>query len=193
MERLLQDLRFALRLLWKDRGFTLTTVATLALCVAANTAIFAVVHSVPAQATAIPAGRSDGDHFQLLSRGRGASGVEWSSRLLRSPRAGTAFEEIAMYRTTGMTIGGQGTGEIERISAMQVTPSFFRLLQSQPLRGQVFTEKEAEVGHDKKVVLSYGMWQRLFGCRDDALGRDLRMNGVLYSIVGVMPDDVPLP
>ena len=70
-----------------------------------------------------------------------------------------------------MTIGGQGTGEVERMSAMQVTPSFFRLSGPIRYRGQVFTEKEAEVGHDKKVVLSYGLWQRLFGAEDDAIGK----------------------
>ena len=187
MERLLQDLRFALRLLWKDRGFTLTTVATLALCVAANTAIFAVVHSVLLRPLPFPQADQMATIFNSYPGAgalRSSSGVpDYYDRLTQT----TAFEEIAMYRTTGMTIGGQGIGEIERVSAMQVTPSFFRLLQSQPHRGQLFTEKEAEVGHDKKVVLSYGLWQRLFGGRDDALGRDLRMNGVLYSVVGIMP------
>jgi len=188
MERLLQDLRFALRLLWKDRGFTLTTVATLALCVAANTAIFAVVHSVLLKPLPFPRAEQMATVFNSYPGAgalRASNGVpDYYDRLAHAP----AFEEIAMYRQAGMTIGGQGTGEIERVSVMQITPSFFRLLQSQPHRGQVFTEKEAEVGHDKKVVLSYGMWQRLFGGRDDAIGRDLRMNGVLYTIVGVMPD-----
>jgi predicted permease len=187
VERLIQDLRFALRLLWKDRGFTLTTVATLALCVAANTAIFAVVHSVLLKPLPFPQADQMATIFNSYPAAgalRATNGVpDYYDRLAQT----TAFEEIAMYSTTGMTIGGQGTGEIERVSAMQVTPSFFRLLQSQPHRGQLFTEKEAEVGHDKKVVLSYGLWQRLFGGRDDALGRDLRMNGVLYSVVGVMP------
>jgi predicted permease len=99
-----------------------------------------------------------------------------------------AFEEIAMYRTSGVTIGGEGLGDIERVSSMPVTPSFFRLLRAEPYRGQLFSEKESEVGQDKKVVLSYGLWQRLFAGRDDALGRDLRINGVLYTIVGVMPE-----
>ena len=92
-----------------------------------------------------------------------------------------------MYRTQGVTLGGQGLGEVERITSMPVTPSFFRVLRATPYRGQLFTEKEAEPGQDKKVILSYALWQRLFGGRDDALGHDLRINGVLYSVVGVMP------
>ena len=188
MERLFQDLRFALRLLWKDRGFTFTTVATLGLCVAANTAIFAIVHSVLLKPLPFPQPEQIAAIFNSYPGAgalRASNGVpDYYDRLAQAP----AFEEIAMYRTAGMTIGGQGTGEIERLTAMQVTPSFFRLLRAQPHRGQLFTEKEAEVGYDKKVVLSYGMWQRLLGGRDDAIGRDLRINGVLYNIAGVMPD-----
>jgi predicted permease len=70
---------------------------------------------------------------------------------------------------------------------MPVTPSFFRVLRAQPLRGRVFTEQEAEVGQNRKVVLSYGMWQRLYAGADSAVGRQLRINGVFYDIVGVMP------
>jgi predicted permease len=188
MERLRQDLRFAIRLLWKDRGFTATTVATLALCVGANTAIFAIVHSV--LLTPLPFPEADRiatiyNSYPGAGAVRASNGVpDYYDRLAQVP----AFEEIAMYRTSGVTIGGQGLGEVERVSSMPVTPSFFRLLEAQPFRGQVFTEKEGEAGHDKKAVLSYGLWQRLFGGRDEALGRDVRINGVLYNVIGVMPE-----
>src|SRR5688572_26423642 len=154
MERLLQDLRFATRLLWKDRGFTLTTVATLALCVAANTAIFAIVHSVLLKPLPFPEADRIATIFNSYPGAgavRASNGVpDYYDRLAQAP----AFEEIAMYRTTGVTLGGQGMGEAERITSMPVTPSFFRLLKAAPYRGQLFTEKEAEVGQDKKVVLS---------------------------------------
>ena len=68
---------------------------------------------------------------------------------------------------------------------MPVTPSF-RLLR-QALRGRIFTEQEAEVGQNRKVILSYGLWQRLFGGRDEAVGKELRINGNQFTIVGVMP------
>lgn len=188
MERLLQDLRFATRLLWKDRGFTTTTVATLALCVAANTAIFAIVHSVLLTPLPFPEAERLATIFNSYPGAgavRASNGVpDYFDRLAQV----SAFEEIAMYRTSGVTIGGQGLGDVERISSMPVTPSFFRALKAQPHRGQLFSEKEAEVGHDKKVVLSYGLWQRLFGGRDAALGSDVRINGVLYTVIGVMPE-----
>ena len=72
---------------------------------------------------------------------------------------------------------------------MIVTPSFFRVLRTQPLRGQLFTEEQGELGQEKVVILTHGFWQRLFGGRDDAIGQDLRLGGEPYKIVGVMPPD----
>jgi predicted permease len=187
VDRLLHDLRFAVRLLWKDRGFSLTAISTLALCVAANTAIFAVVHSV----LLTPLPFQEPERLATVFNAYPGAGIMRSSngvpdyfdRLAQVE----AFEGLAMYRGAGVTLGGQATGEVERLTSMQVTPSFFRLLRAEPLRGQVFTDKEAEVGFDRKVVLSEGLWQRLFGGRDDALGRDLRINGVPYTVIGILP------
>jgi predicted permease len=186
MDRLLQDLRFAARILWKDRGFTATTVATLALCVAANTAIFAVVHAVLLK----PLPFAEPERLAVLFNSYPAAGAvrasngvpDYYDRLAQAP----AFEELAMYRSSGVTVGGEGAA-VERVTSMPVTPSFFRVLRAQPLRGRVFTEQEAEVGQNRKVVLSYGMWQRLYAGADSAVGRQLRINGVFYDIVGVMP------
>src|SRR6187401_150641 len=138
MDRLLQDLRFAARLLLKDRGFALTTVATLALCIAANTAIFAVVNAVLLKPLPFP----ESDRLAVVFNSypgagalRASNGVpDYYDRLAQTP----AFEELAMYRSNGVTIGGQGSA-VERITSMPVTPSFFRLLRAEPLRGRVFT------------------------------------------------------
>jgi predicted permease len=188
MDRLLQDLRFGLRILWKDRGFTFTTVATLALCIAANTSIFAVINAVLLRPLPFP----EPERLTVIFNSypgagavRASNGVpDYYDRLAQM----TAVEEIAMYRTAGATIGGQG-GDVERVTSMPVTPSFFRVLRTQPHRGVLFTEKEAEPGQNQKVVLSYAAWQRLFGGGDDAIGRDLRINGVPYTVVGVLPAD----
>ncbi|MFN2445733.1 MAG: ABC transporter permease [Vicinamibacterales bacterium] len=187
MERLVQDLRFAARLLWKDRSFTLTTVLTLALCLAANIAIFAIVHSVLLRPLPFPEPERLVTVFNSYPGAgvvRASSGVpDYYDRL----RDVAAFEALAMYRTTGVTIGGQQQGEVERVTSMPSTPSFFRLLEVRPLRGQLFTEQEAEPGNDRKVVLSHGLWQRKFAGRDDAVGQDLRIGGVPHTIVGVLP------
>ncbi|MBA3270521.1 MAG: ABC transporter permease, partial [Acidobacteria bacterium] len=188
MDRLLHDLKFATRLLWRDRGFTVTVVATLALCVGANTSIFAVVNSVLLKPLPFVEAERIATIFNSYPGAgalRASNGIpDYFDRLAQMP----AFEEIAMYRTGGVTLGGQGGGDVERLTSMMVTPSMFRLLRAQPHRGQLFSENEAEVGQNRKVVLGYGLWQRLFGGRDEALGRDLRINGVLYTVVGVMPE-----
>src|SRR5688500_14837931 len=148
MDRLLQDLRFATRLLWKDRGFTVTVVATLALCVAANTAIFAVVNSVLLKPLPFAEPERIATVFNAYPGAgalRASNGVpDYYDRLAQMP----AFVEIAMYRVNGVTLGGQAGADVERVTSMPVTPSFFRMLGAQPYRGLLFSEKEAEPGHD---------------------------------------------
>lgn len=187
MDRLAQDVRFALRLLWKDRGFTATTVATLALCIAANTAIFAVIHGVLLEPPPYPgAGRLITIYNSYPGAGavRASNGVpDYYDRLAHM----SSVDEIAMYRTAGVTIGGEGAGEIERVTSMQVTPSLFRTLGAGAHRGRLFIEDDAEVGGPRTVVLGYGSWGRLFGGQDDAVGKDLRINGVQYTVIGVLP------
>ena len=185
MEQLWQDLRVAARGLLKDRAFSVTTIATLALCLAANIAIFAVVDGVLLK----PLPFAEADRLVSLHNsypGAGApiadNGVpDYYDRLT----ALTAFEGLAMYRQNGMTIGGD-TRDAERLQGLIVTPSFFQVLRVEAFRGRVFTEEEAEVGKDQKVLLTHGFWQRQFGGADNALGQSLRVNGVPMTIIGVL-------
>ncbi len=189
MDRLLQDLRFAVRVLWKDRGFAITTVATLALCLAANVGIFAIVDGVLLKP--LPFEQPDRliriyNKYPGAGVGLADNGVpDYFDRLAHM----SAAESIAMFRQAGVTVSGSGLGEAERIQAMTVTPSFFRVLKVQPARGQAFTEAQGEVGQEKVVILSHGFWQRVFGGRDEAIGQDLRLGGEPYRIVGVMAPD----
>ena len=187
MERLLQDLRFATRLLLKDRPFSVTVVLTLALCIGANAAIFAVVNSVLLR----PLPVDGADRLVLLYNSYPKAGVERASSGVPDYydrlRETDVFEELAMYQQRGVTVGGSGSAE--RLTGVAARPSLFRMLRAAPAKGRVFTEEEAEPGTERKVVLSDGLWQRLFGGRDEAIGQDLRINGVPYQIVGVMPPD----
>lgn len=187
MERLVQDLRFATRLLWKERSFAVTTIATLALCLAANTAIFAVVNSVLLRPLPFP----ESERLVTVFNAYPGAGISRASNAVPDyfdRRQGVnAFEELAVYRTSGVTIGGEKQGEAERVTSMPVSPSFFRLLRVPARRGQLLAEEDAEPGQDRKVVLSYGLWQRRFGGRDEAIGQDLRVGGVQYTVVGVLP------
>ena len=189
MDQLTRDLRHAVRTLWRDRGFTATTVATLALCLAANAAIFAVVQAVILRPLPFP----EPERLVRIYNAYPGAGVlkadngvpDYDDRR----RETTTFEELALFRTAGSTIGGDGGAEAERVTSTQVTPSFFRVLRAQPWRGRVFTDADGEVGQHEKVLLSYGLWQRLFAGQDAAIGQTLRVNGVPFTVVGVMPPD----
>ena len=180
------DIRVGLRLLWRDKAFTVTAALTLALCIGANTALFSVVHNVLLRPLAVP----ESDRILIMGNaypGAGAdigsnSGVpDYYDRL----RETTVFEEQALYNGRNQSVDQNGTPT--RVRVTQATPSFFRLLRVAPALGRTFSEQEGEPGNDKKVVLSYALWQSQFGGDPQAVGKDIRLDGQPYTIVGVMP------
>src|SRR5215813_12654025 len=166
MERLIQDLRFAARLLWKERAFATTAVLTLAICIGANAAIFAVVNSVLLQPLPVPHAEqlvhmSNAYPGAGVEEGRGSTGVpDYYDRL----RETDVFTEQALYNTRGVTLNG--SGDAQRILAMTSTPSLLRLLQVQPVRGRVFSDEDGELGKTDKAILTYASWQQWFGGQD---------------------------
>ena len=187
MERFRQDLRFAVRLLLKDRGFTVTTLLTLALCIGANAVIFAIVNSVLLRPLPVP----NAERLMLVYNSYPKAGVERASTGVPDYydrlRETDVFEELALYQQRGVTIGGEGNAE--RITGLAGRPSLFRMLQARPVTGRIFNEDEGEPGADRKVILSFALSQRIFGGPQAAVGKDLRINGRPYQVVGVMPRD----
>jgi len=187
MQELLYDIRFAARLLWKQKGYALTALLTLTACIGANAIIFGVVNAVVLRPLPYP----DADRLVTIFNSYPRAGVERASNSVPDyfdRRAETAvFENVAIYRTRGMTIGSEGRPE--RLLGFSATPSLLPLLGVRPHRGRLFTEDELEVAQSRKVILSYGLWQRRFAGRDDAIGSDLRINGEPHTIVGVLPAD----
>jgi predicted permease len=100
-------------------------------------------------------------------------------------RETTVFEEQALYNNTSVNIDQSGT--MTRVRAMQVTPSFFRVLGVPPMLGRTFTDAEGELGSQFRIVLSYGLWQSAFGGDANIVDREVRIDGTTYTIVGVMP------
>ena len=186
MDKLLQDFRFAARVLARDRAFTLTSALTLAICIGANVAIFAIVNSVLLEPLPVDRAEQLVHMFNAypgagLAEG-GSTGVpDYYDRL----RETTVFQEQALYNTRGVTLAQEGNPQ--RITAMAGTPSLLRMLRVRPILGRVFSEEDGEVGKTSKVVLTYPSWQDLFGGRSDVIGRDLRINGERYEVVGVLP------
>jgi predicted permease len=180
------DIRVALRLLWKDKAFTLTAALTLALCIGANTALFSVVHNVLLRPLPVP----QSDRIVLMGNAYpgagasigGSSGVpDYYDRL----RDVTVFEEQALYNGRNYSIDQNGTPA--RVRATVATPSYFRLLRVKPALGRAFSEDEGEIGNEKKTVLSYALWQSQFGGDPQVIGKDIRLDGQPFTIVGVMP------
>jgi len=187
MDELFRDLRFAARQLWKDKGFAITAILTLALCIGANTAIFSVVNSVVLQP--LPFDESDRlvrlwNSYPNAGAVRGSNGVPdyYDRRALTE-----VFEELAVYRGGGMSLDLDGTPE--RVNAWRISPSFFPLLREDAEFGRTFAEEEHQLGNHRVVVLSHALWEQLYGTDRAIVGDELRMSGNLYTIVGVMRED----
>ena len=180
------DLRVGLRLLWKDKAFTITAATTLAVCIGANTALFSVVHNVLLRPLPVP----ESDRIVLMGNAYpgagatigGSSGVpDYDDRL----RDMDVYEEQAVYNGSNQSVDQNGTPV--RVRVTRATPSFFRLLRVAPALGRTFTEEDGTVGNDKKVVLTYALWQSQFGGDPAAIGKDIRIDGTPLTVIGVMP------
>ena len=177
MDTLLQDLKFAIRLLFKDRAFAATTLLTLAVCIGANTAIFTVVRSVLLRPLPYP----EADRLVFGTTGSRApvsSGPVLGAQLLR-PVVDDRCARIASLVPVQRLQGGNGVGA-EGVSAMAVTPSFFRVLRAQAVRGRLFAEDDGQVGHNHVVVLSHAFAVKQQGGIDRVVGRDIRLNDGKY-------------
>ncbi len=188
MDAFLLDLKYGIRSLWRDKGFALTVLLTFSVCIAANAALFAIVNSVILR----PLPVSDANSILIMSNEYPKAGVTGSNDSSSGDyfdrlREMTVFENQAIFRPRNQTV--ELNGSPQQIRGMLVTPSWFKLLRVSPAFGRAFTEEEGEIGSDQKVILSYGLWQQLYAGDKSALGRELRISGRPFTIVGVMPPD----
>ena len=181
----MNDFKFALRQLRKSPGFAAIAIITLALGIGANTAIFSVINAVLLRPLPVP----DADRLVLLYNSYPKAGAPEGSTAVPDYfdrlTAVTAFGSQAMYHTAGFDVGTKGNPE--RMRGILATPSFFTLVHVKPLIGRTLVESDAVAGQDRKVVLSEALWRDQFARDTGALGRELRINGEPYTIVGVMP------
>jgi predicted permease len=186
MDVLIQDSKFAFRLLWKERAYALAVVLTLALCLGANAAIFAVVQAVLIRPLPFP----DADRLVYAYDSFPGAGVERAGASVPNyydHRAMTdVFESAALYQWSGDRVGEGPSAE--GVASARVTPSFFHVLGTKPARGRFFSEQEGEVGRNHVVVLAYGFAARQPGGLDRVVGSTLRLSGVVHTVVGVLPE-----
>ncbi len=185
MTTLMQDLRYGIRMLAKNPGFTVVAIITLALGIGANTALFSVVNGV--LLNPLPYWQPD-RLMALYSRTPEFPNSTTSyPNFLDWVRDNRSFSALAAYREDDFNLTGMGAPE--RVPAEMISASLFPLLGVKPVIGRIFSPEEDQVGAAPVVLISGGLWNRKFGSSPEALGKSLTLNGAAYTIVGVIPVD----
>lgn len=172
-------------MLAKDKSWAAVALLTLALGLGANVAVFSVVGLM----IEVPLPYPDTDqlvHIPQSNAKQGFSQASVSYRDVLDWQAAEGIASIAAYRTRPMAFVGEG--EPQNLPAMQVTPEFFQTLGVKPVVGRDFTREEGPAAEARVAVLSHALWQGMYRGEAGVLGREIRLNGGAYSIVGVMPE-----
>ena len=188
------DLRYAVRQLRKSPAFTLTAVVTLALGIGATSAIYTVVDSVVLQPLAFRNfHRLTYLQVSLAAHGEKIKvGVNPALYRMYQQRC-SAFSDMAMYQGghSGLTLG---KGNVpEEIGVLSATSGFFRVLGTAPILGRVFTADEFVKDHTHVAVISNALWRRDFHSDPKILGKPIRLDGDLFTVVGVLPASFRIP
>jgi len=184
----LQDARYAVRQLRKSPGFTVVVVATLALGIGANTAIFSVANGVLIRNLPF----QDPQRLALLwSVGRDDNRDQLSFTDVDDYRSQNhVFENVVAFGNWSATFTGADTPA--RIPGMQVSDGYLSLMRVKPLLGRDFLPEEQIEGKDQVILLTYGLWQDRFAGDPQIVGKQLSLGGKPYTIVGVTPKDFPM-
>jgi putative ABC transport system permease protein len=188
---LLQDLRYGIRLLRRNRGFTLIAVLALALGIGANSAIFSVVNALLLK----PFPFENLDRLVMIqesfpNQGMKAKAVspadyfDWQQQ-------NSVFKNIAAYRIRDITL--TGTSEPELVRGSFVSADFFSVLEKKALKGRTFFSNDVEPGRDQVVVIGNGLWQSRFASDPDILNKAIVINGRSATVVGIMPPHFDFP
>jgi putative ABC transport system permease protein len=184
MDALLQDLRYGLRTLLRNPGFTLVAVLTLALGIGANTAIFSVLYGVLLRPLPYPEPDRLAGFVQTYPGGRNEMYVTYRQfQFLEENNA--VFQSFAATTSVGLNLFAGGAAE--RVNGLRVSRQYFRVLGVAPQLGRGFLAEEDQPGGPSVAVLSQGLWRRRFGAEPGVIGRVVSLDGVPTTIVGVMP------
>jgi predicted permease len=183
METFMQDVRYGVRVLARNKGFTVVAVLTLALGIGANTAIFSVVNDLLLR----PLPYTDADRVVLLwevtPSGRHMNNTS-RANFRQWREQGQSFESMAAF--TDQRLPLTGAGEPEEVAVQLTTPELFKVLGVEPLHGRVLAAEDGNQG-TYGVVLSYGFWKRRFGGDPGLVGKPIMLNGAPNVVVGIMP------
>jgi predicted permease len=189
LDILLQDLRYTLRTLRRDRGFTVIAILILALGIGANIAVFSVVNTLMLRPLPF------GDPARLLWIGPEIFDGDWSGATYSID----AYEELLERNKSYTDIAGYyafssgdnfkltGHGDPKPFTGIGITPNFFQVLGVDPLMGRLFRENESLPGAGQVILLSYALWQRQFHADPSVIGQPVDFNGRSFTVVGVLP------
>ena len=188
MQTLWHDIRYGLRMLASNAGFTIVAVLTLTLGIGANTAIFSVINGVLLQ----PLPYHDPNRLMILAE----KTPEFDFMSIAYPnlqdwqRENRSFESLAGFRWTDYDLTGDGMPE--HLAARMVSASFFSTLGIKPVRGGDFEPQEDHIGAAPVVMIGGGLWKRRFGTSPEVIGKMITLSGQGYTVIGVVPADFSL-
>ena len=186
MDALFRDVGYSFRRLRKSPVFTTIVLVTLALGIGANTAIFSVVNTVLLRALPYrdPGALVSIEHFYPSLNNMEAPVSNAGFRDYRDKTS--SFESVAVEANFGANLTGTGN-DAERVPGVRVSGDWFHALGVSPQAGRVVQRDDDEPGHEHVVVISDGLWTRLFARKPSAVGSSIELNGESYQIIGVMP------
>jgi predicted permease len=190
-ETLIQDLRYGVRMLLRNPGFTLIAVITLSLGIGANTAIFSVVNAAlmrplpyqsPAELVLIRhLDKTDGSQSQSISY---ADFLDWKTQ-------NSVFADLATFRQHSFSL--EVGNDLEQINAAMVSANFFALLGVNAHRGRMFLPAEEAPAGGRVAILGYAQWQNRFGGDEKLIGRQIKLSNELYTVIGILAPDFKFP
>jgi predicted permease len=193
MRMLIQDLVFAFRQMGRRPGFTAIVVLTMALGIGANAAIFSVLDAILLRP--LPYSHPE-QLIKVWSRFTGI-GLPNDQNWVSPPefrdfqQLNRSFTDLAAMESSSFNLGVKGSPQ--RVVGASVSPSLFPMLGIQPLIGRTFLNEEAQPGRDHEVLLSYGLWRRVFAANPNVVGSTIDIDGVPMSVIGVMPAGFAYP
>jgi len=191
MDWLFRNAYLALRTLARAPGFSITIVLTLAIAIAANSTVFSAVNAYLLRPLPFP---DDGrlvmvyNSFPKMGLATGGSSIpDYLDRREGAP----SLESLAIVSPAPKALTGDGPAE--QLFSVKASPSLFAVLGVAPMLGRAFVDDEAVPGNERVVVLGNSLWRSRFGARDDVIGLDVLLDGVPYSVIGVMPPGFGFP
>jgi predicted permease len=178
-----QDVHFALRTLWKSRGFTAIVIATLAIGIGGNTAMFSIVNGVLLNPLPFP------EPQELVSlhesKPNFAEGSISYPNFLDWRSQNKTFSAMALTRSWSFSMTGRG--DAEQLNGQYTSAGFFAVFGVHPLLGREFTSSEEQRGAAPKAIISEGLWRRKFDASPEILGQSILLDGKTFTVIGVIP------